>query len=65
VEQNLSVAFATKTLAGCAELSAQFSEIINLSVEDDRISGTGMDHRLMAKRREVYDRKPPMSEAQR
>jgi len=50
----------TKAVPITLQLSAQFSKIINLAIEDDNHRPFGSNHRLMPERRDIQNRKPHM-----
>ena len=53
MQQDLCVGMSTKTMSFRFQISTEFWEIINLTIEDERHLAIGTRHRLMAKRREI------------
>src|SRR5262249_1227562 len=64
VDGHPRVAVTGERPPGALELRAQFAEVEDLAVEDDRQPLIGEGHRLVTARRQVDDRQPPVTEAE-
>ena len=63
VQKHLAVARRAEDMAARLQLMLELDEVVDLSVEDDGERPIGGAHRLMARRREIQNRKSPEPEA--
>ena len=64
-QQHLAVGLGAEGVAARRQLGAQFAEVVDLAVEDQRRAAVGAAHGLVAGRCEIEDRQPPEGQADR
>ncbi len=62
LQQHFRIAGTVKPRAVGLKFRPQLPEVVNFSVEDDAVAGSFVEHRLVAGRRKVEDRKPTKTE---
>ena len=62
MQQHLGIAMAAKTHPCRAKFAGQGGSIVDFAVEDQKVAGLGMRHRLMTGGRRVLDSETPVTE---